>query len=181
MNAWLTQAEAAAVVGVSADHFRRLARRAGLTSTPDRSPRYAAAEVVNLAAERRGWVSWAAAAELAGCSQGRIGAAVRAGLIETRPQQPSLCRASVEAYARGVAQERAARAARRAEKQPPDEEHVWLDKETVALLLGVTPRWVADLTRRDRLPHTRNGTRVWWRRDLIEPIAAARAYRKPKR
>jgi hypothetical protein len=41
-------------------------------------------------------------------------------------------------------------------------------------MLGCSPRWVRALAQEDRLPHTRRGRRLWFLREHIEQISAAR-------
>jgi hypothetical protein len=71
-----------------------------------------------------------------------------------------------------------ARARARAAQHPPSDGYVWINMDAAAAVLKVTRARVGQLTRADRLPHIRRGRRVYYRRDLIEQISAARAARK---
>ncbi|MDH2415271.1 helix-turn-helix domain-containing protein [Nocardioides sp. CER19] len=142
------------------------------------------------------WLSLDTAAELTGIPRERIVEAAHAGDIIQRtglPRwAPSLDRASVLAWSeqwhrqqqaferqrrlelkrRDRAREEAADLAR-----PPQDGHVWLDATTTALVLGISRPRVGQLARAGRLPHTRVGRRLWFRRDLLEQTAAARRWR----
>ena len=136
------------------------------------------------------WLSQAAVAKLAGCSTYTVETYVAAGRIRTRPRhggRPSIERISAEEFARWFrAQARARRrhaaalatqaAQTRAFNQPPDDHDVWLDTTTTALVLGCTASWVVQLAAADRLPVTRRGRRLWFRRGDIEHVAAAWAF-----
>ena len=91
-------------------------------------------------------------------------------------------RAEVEAWAEERATKRrrnearkVARGRRAARLRPPADGRVWLDVETVALMLGCSPRWVRALAQEDRLSHVRRGARLWFVREHIEQVSAARA------
>ena len=149
------------------------------------------------AADAAEWVSWRDAADLIGCPITAVSRAVERGEIERRAADryaPSLRRTSVETFAQErwpvlVQQRRdrqAAAARRRDERRrrrdepgrrerPPDEEHVWLSRTATALLLGISHNTLSKLTTDDKIPHTRVGQRVWYRRDHAEQAAAARA------
>jgi hypothetical protein len=65
---------------------------------------------------------------------------------------------------------------RRAEREarstaPPDDGRVWLDAETVAIMLGASARRIRQLAAEDRLPCTRKGRRMWFLREYIEESA----------
>ncbi len=95
---------------------------------------------------------------------------------------PSLERESARRWATLWATQR--QAARRAAKDnmirrppagPPNDEHVWLDTTTAAIIVGFTAPWMRHLAETQRAPATTVAARWWWRRDLIESYAAARA------
>ena len=143
------------------------------------------------AADAAEWVSWRDAADLIGCPIAAVSRAVERGEIERRAADryaPSLRRTSVETFAQerwpALVQQRrdrqAAAARRRDEpgrrERPPDEEHVWLSRTVTALVLGVSQNHLSRLTTDGKIPHTRVGQRVWYRRDHAELAAAARAF-----
>lgn len=140
------------------------------------------ASVEAAALEQGRWVSWAEAAEIAGCSPSSIGTAVGQGLIESRSRPravPSLLRSSVEAYAEGLARRTSEPAIPAPEVSgPPDDGHVWLSTTVVAIMLGVRRADVARWVRAERLPGVKRGSRVWVRREHAEAAAAARAHRQ---
>jgi excisionase family DNA binding protein len=135
------------------------------------------------------------AARIAGCSDRTIARAVAAGHIKRRETTsravPSLDRVTVEAYATQRRAEQAARARdkavgeqdrdrRRSTLRPPDDGNVWLTPTEAALVLGLSPSRVKQMTRQDRLPHhTTPAGRHFFRRDHIEQVAAARRHRHP--
>lgn len=138
-------------------------------------------------------MSQAAAAELIGCSVRTVETAVNRGLIVSRPhhgERPGVNRASAEVFAVSWQQRqhrRAEVAAARAAamtagtlpgwNDPPTDEDVWLDTNTVAAMLGATPIWVARLAFAGRVPATRGAGRRWWfRRSDAEVYAAARVF-----
>lgn len=138
------------------------------------------------AGEHRLWATYAEIEKLAGCSNGTLDRAVRQGKIEVRPEPRtratrSLERESAERWARRWRKQRGEMGRRRdrweerAPGSPPDDVHVWLDTPTAALVVGVTQNWLRHLARNGRAPVTRNGRRLWWRRDLLEAFAGARS------
>lgn len=91
----------------------------------------------------------------------------------------------MERFAAWYAQERAADAAARevAAAQParstggpPDDTCVRLDTATTALVLGVSPRYVARMAVTERLPGVRSGRGWWFRRSDVDQQAAARTF-----
>jgi len=128
---------------------------------------------------------------MTGVNRNAIEDAVASGLVEQRSVdgqrwRPSLRRESVAVWAEGwkarQAQAEAKRiaAAKAAEDwlSPPDGEYVWLNAEAAAAVLQASRVRVGQWVREDRLPHVRKGRRMWFRRDLIEQIAAARVARR---
>lgn len=119
----------------------------------------------------------------AGCTTKTVDRAARLGLIVVRPGErsrgmPSLDRDTGHQWALECAAERQASAERRAHRVPagpPDDEHVWLDTAAAAVLVGYTVPWMRHLAEVGRAPATRAGRHWWWRRDLTEAYAAARA------
>ena len=143
------------------------------------------------AANAAEWVSRKEAADLIGCPITIVSRAVERGEIERRAADryaPSLRRTSVETFAQErwpllvqQRRDRQAAAARRREEpgrreRPPDAVHVWLSRTVTALLLGVSQNHLSRLTTDGKIPHTRVGQRVWYRRDHAELAAAARAF-----
>lgn len=132
------------------------------------------------------WVSWAAAAELLGLGPGVIRGYVAAGKLQTRPRrgasptiyEPSLRQLADELEA---AKRRSQRTVRPRSPvvgaRPPDDQHVWLTTTAAGYLLGITGEWARRRAHADTLPHVVHDGRVWFRRDLIEQIAAANAFR----
>lgn len=141
--------------------------------------------------ERAEFVSYAAAAEIAGCSHIVVERAVAEGEIAQRSGerhrgQPSLCIEAVQEWAvqwkeqqqvKAVARDarQAERVERRRLNQPPDTEHVWLDAKTAAIAVGVTVGGLRTMAATGRVAHERVGRRVWFRRDHLEQWLAARA------
>lgn len=133
------------------------------------------------------WVSRAQVARWAGCTLKTVDRAARMGQIVVRPGErtrgmPSLDRKSAHRWASSWAAEReAARQASQARHSPagpPDDEHVWLDTATAAVVVGFTVPWMRHLAENQRAPATKVGRHWWWRRDLIEAYAAARVIRQ---
>ena len=132
------------------------------------------------------WVSRAQVAALAGCDLKTVHRAVTLGQIDVRPGartrgMPSLERESAQRWATTWAADKRARAERRAHRPPtgpPNDEHVWLDTATAAVVVGFTVPWMRRLAEMERAPATKVGQRWWWRRDLIETYGAARAVNK---
>lgn len=187
---WLTAAEAAAILGVTAGHLTWLVQQGHLSAGGDSRRRlYERESVERRADEMARWISYAEASRIAECNPGTIAAAVRSGLIEQRPQrhrrEASLSRESVEQWAvarrRRLAVEAEQRATRRAEGLerlgPPDDGQVWFDTATTAAILGISRSRVGQLVRAGRIPYVRRGGRVWIKREDAEQAAAARAFR----
>lgn len=184
-DGWLTTAEAAAILNRSAHTVGHLARtgrlpcrRTGRQLLVDEA---AVRERAEKAAE---WVSYIRAAEIVGCSETAILHAVQRGDIERRKvlnsAHPALSRASVDRFAGEWAARAAEKERRRAQNgarrsDPPDEEHVWLKPATAALVLGVSSSGLRQMARDERVSMTERYGRRWYRRDLIEQLAAARS------
>ncbi|WP_139982980.1 type IV toxin-antitoxin system AbiEi family antitoxin domain-containing protein [Nocardioides litoris] len=186
---WATTAEAAELLGITTGQVGHLARTGQLEGQLVGGRRWISRDVLrraiaSRAAERQTWVSWADAAKVAGCSVETIHRAVQAGRIERRDQPgtalPSLRRDSVEAFTRQreAEAEAAARARQEAARSrggaPPDLDHVWLPTAVVAIMLRLSPSGVRQRAARGYLPCERHGGRLWFRRDHIELVAAAR-------
>lgn len=189
-GSWVSMVDAAEQLGCTRGSVRRRIDDGRLTGTRV-GQRWWVEEtsLAALVAEEARWMSYAAAARLVGCSTATIGEAVRSGEIrqrdEVRRPVASLDRTSVEAYAPVWQRLRAARVESRQvhrpgprDAGPPDDEHVWLDTATTALVLGVGRGRVRQLAARERLPHVRSDAgRLWFRRDHVEVASAARAER----
>lgn len=97
-----------------------------------------------------------------------------------RAPHPAPSGAPIGREVRGDLAERKQRQAQRQERRkapgPLRDGHVWLNSQTAALLLGVGRTRVSQLAARGSLPHQRHGGRLWFRRDQIEQVAAARAF-----
>ncbi|MEP9384622.1 excisionase family DNA-binding protein [Nocardioides sp. KR10-350] len=157
-------------------------------------------EVRRFAAERHRWVSRVTAAEIVDCPVHVIEEAVRAGLIETRPdahrRQPGLSRVSVEKFAKEWPKERSRRqrraageaVAREREREeralrrlpPQDGNDDWLGVTEAARVLGISRSGVIRQIHDERLPATRVGDRFWLRRSHIENVARARRASRAK-
>lgn len=184
---WVDTATAAAVLGVTPDTVRRLAR-AGELEHRVIGGRFHLnpVSVSTLAGHRSQWVSFADAALLLGCTPGVVERLAREGWFERRTVYralASLSRESVEAavprwHALLAEAERArvARTRRRTAERPPDDGQVWLDVATTALALGVTRSAVRQRIVRGTLPAVQEGRRWWLRRRDVEIVAASRAF-----
>lgn len=132
------------------------------------------------------WVSWAAAGELLGLGSGVIRGYIAAGKLQTRPRRgasptiylPSLRQLADELEAAKRLSQRTVRPHSPVVRaRPPDDQHVWLGTTAAGYLLGITGEWARRRAHADTLPHVVHDGRVWFRRDLIEQIAAASAFR----
>jgi excisionase family DNA binding protein len=182
---WVTTQTAAELLGVSKSTLDRLRRARRLEAAHhDRSWWIRKDSLEPVAQERSRWISHATAAKLLGAAPTTVTAAVARGELHTRGVAhalPSLDRDEVEAWLEARRQRKAAREARRLEREAmstaaPDDGRVWLDAETVAIMLGLSARRIRQLATEERLPCTRRGRRVWFLREHIEEICAARAF-----
>ena len=83
--------------------------------------------------------------------------------------QPSLDRQSVTEFAGEWAVTNQHRADRpRPVSAPPDDEEVWLDSATTALVLGISQSRLNQLALADRLPCVVRGKRRWFRRTHVD-------------
>lgn len=176
---WMTSTSAAEVLGVSGSTVLRMVRADHLVAEKvEQRWLIRAEEVRALAEERSQWVSMAQAAEIAGCAETTIQAAVKRGEIEQRVAHrttPSLSRRSVEQWREARVQRKLVREQRRRPSAPPDDGNVWLDSRTAGLVLGIGASRVRQLAESERLPGVRRAGRWWFRRDHVEQVAAARA------
>lgn len=191
---------AAQLLGLSPSQVRWLAQQGRLTHKREDGRFWVGKASVESEAQRRvdeagRWVSYQAAAKIAGCNPGTIGAAVARGEITHREAsrgprggRASLEAESVHAFAarwvrrkREAETRRAAAAERRPASAPPDDDQVWLSVETTALVLGLSPSRVKQLAAAGRLPHTRTESRAWFLREHVEQVAAARAFAHTQR
>ncbi|GAA4698094.1 hypothetical protein GCM10023226_40750 [Nocardioides nanhaiensis] len=118
------------------------------------------------------WISYVAAADLAGVSHTTILNAIRRGELGHRPtigRRLSVNRASVVEWTAGrarAAEDAAERARERAlahaDTLPPASDHDWLTGPQAAEVLGVTKKRVSQLVQADLLPHVRKGRRTWF-------------------
>lgn len=182
---WLTVDEAAAELGLKPNYVLWLLRSGRLAGErTDDGWRASPGAVQDRQTKAHGWISYVAAAKIVGCSAATIGNAVKAGKLEHREgtsrYSASIGRASVEKYAEEWQAEQQAAQERR-DAQPavasgfPEDGHMWLDTNTTALVLGISPSRVGQLARRESLPSVTRGRRRWFRRDHIETIAASRS------
>jgi hypothetical protein len=148
-------------------------------------------------ADRREWVTIPQAMQMVGCNEGAIHRAIARGEVEQRTmpkRYPSLRRSSVaqfaESYQRGHAAqqkqllaEQTARDERARLQEPPASPNgeVWLDRNTAALVLGMSSSGLSSLAARDRVPATQVGKRLWFERGNIERLRAARAFTESTR
>jgi hypothetical protein len=182
---WVTTKSAAGLLGVSKSTLDRL-RRAGRVEAAhhDRSWWIRKDSLEPVAQERSRWISHATAAKFLGAAPTTVTAAVARGELHTRGVAhalPSLDRQEVEAWLEARRQRKAEREARRGEREAmstarPDDGRVGMDAETVAIMLGLSARRVRQLAVEERLPCTRRGRRVWFLREHIEEVSAARAF-----
>ncbi|GAA1909530.1 hypothetical protein GCM10009737_08530 [Nocardioides lentus] len=134
--------------------------------------------------DRDAWVTQVEAARRLGCSPSHVQTLLRRGQLVRRPGPrdrgtPSVGAASVDELAGVLEEQRAARAAAAARRavhgSPPDDEHVWLDTDETAAVLGLSRPWVKARARQGRIPATKYGGKWWVRREHAEQIAAVRA------
>lgn len=186
-DGWLTTAEAAVILDRSPHTVGDLAR-AGRLPSMRRGRQLLVSEVAvrERAAQAAQWVSYIRATEIVGCSETAILHAVQRGDIERREvqsnAQPALSRVSVEEFAGEWAIRRAEKDRRVAQREarrsgPPDDEHVWLNPTTAALVLGISVSRLRQLAVDERVPFTQHGGRRWYRRDHAEQLSAARQAR----
>jgi excisionase family DNA binding protein len=176
-------------VGVSRSTIARMCRQGRLTAQKrGREWVIDAGSVEALRQERSRWVSQETAGRLVGLSTPTIRAAVRRGeftLRDVNHALPSLDRTEVLRWAENRRQREERRAVERLERQqatqPPDDGRVWFDVETAAAVLGCSPRWVRVLAQEGRLPHVRRGRHLWFVREHLETVNAARAFRHAQR
>lgn len=121
---WLSTAEAADVLGVTAASVRRFAQLGQLEAHRGARVWVTESSVCQLAAERAEdrdrWISWTEAAEIVGCARDLIPQLVAQGHLEQRSAHrttPSVCRTSAEAYAAEYAEQRAEAQGHQAEVQ----------------------------------------------------------------
>lgn len=133
------------------------------------------------------WVSQREAADVLGCSVATVARLARAGELVTRSTaggtRMSVNARSVRVYLltrdRRAARRRRKRARRRPGPRPRGhaliDEAVHLDAEVAALVLGVTRARVNQAVLRGRLPYITQRRKRWFRREVIEHLAARRA------
>ncbi len=183
---WISVGTAARILGISERHTRRLASTGELQATVYNTVTWI---MLRSAEERQSeqsrWIGYDEAKRLASTSQGRLARAVRDGEVISRGTAapvPSLLRESVISFAARLREERARereRAAERARPQPstapPDGGHVWLSANEAAEILCVSRQTVNHRASADRLPYFQvpDTRRRWYRKDLIEQVAAA--------
>jgi excisionase family DNA binding protein len=181
---WVSLVIAAAQLGVSVSTIRRLLRTGDLTAVRQTGAwRIDAQRLESLVNERSRWISHQTAADLTGIPLSTVSAAAMRGELPHRKGNhslPSLDRAEVERWAEARRRRQEERETRRRERvtrsQPPTDGRVWLDVDTVAVMLGCSPRWVRVLAQDDRLPHTQRGRRIWFVREHIEEYVSALAF-----
>lgn len=196
--------EAADLLGLTPSTVHWLARQGAITKVQREGRHWfdrasVAREAKRRAGENARWITYAEAADIVGCARGTITKAVARGDIthRTAPNRQrggpaSLDRHSVQAFAqqraqlttetqREAIQRLEAQAERAALSQPPRDGQVWLDAATTAIVLGLSVSRVKQLAAADRVPHQRQGRRLWFRRTDVEQLAAARAFVERRR
>lgn len=196
--------EAADILGLTPSTVHWLARRGAITKIRRDGRHWFDRASVKREAERRAgenarWITYTEAANIVGCARGTITKAVARGDIthRTAPNRDvggpaSLDRDSVQAFARQwtrsteetqreAAQRLEAQAARAALWQPPKDGQVWLDVTTTAIVLALSDSRVKQFAAEDRIPHRRQGRRLWFRRSDVEQMAAARSFADRRR
>ncbi len=187
---WLTVKDAALALSCSESSVLRWVRAGGLEAKVE-GPVWVSGEsvdrlIVARAADEQEWVSQADAAQVVGCSRGRIPELIEEGLLVQRPGprwRASISRESAVSASevwsqrvRGTELKRDERRRTRPTNEPPDDGHVWVTTTTAALTLGLTRNGVGQRIRAGTLPGTRRGNRYWLRRQDVEVAAAARAF-----
>lgn len=181
---WIRTKEAAGLLERSRAQVLFLAK-AGTIRSEKRGNRrwHMRSDVLEVASDRERWMSIPAAAELVGCSRSAIRRAVHQGDIEqpsVSRRNPSLRwrfqRQAAQAAASVVEEQRVVR--KRLSLPPPSPDgEVWLDRQTAALVLGLSAGHLHKLSQQGRVPAVRVGRRYWYRRDHMERIRAARGFR----
>lgn len=181
----LSVKQAAARLGMSRSSIVRMCRQGRLQARHQgREWRIDQATLEALGTERFRWISQETAGRLVGLPTSTIKAAAGRGELTLRGAHhalPSLDRGEVLRWAGARRRRQETRAAQQLDREnatrPPEDGRVWLDVETVAIMLSCSPRWVRMLAEQDRLPHLRRRRRLWFVREHIETISAARAFR----
>ncbi|UFN45201.1 helix-turn-helix domain-containing protein [Nocardioides okcheonensis] len=187
---WLTVEDAALALTCSESSVLRWVRAGGLEAKLEGRVWVSGESVDRLivarAADEQEWVSQADAAQVVGCSRGRIPELIKEGLLVQRPGprwRASISRESAVSASevwsqrvRGTELKRDERRRTRPTNEPPDDGHVWVTTTTAALTLGLTRNGVGQRIRAGTLPGTRRGNRYWLRRQDVEVAAAARAF-----
>lgn len=180
---WVSTSGASARLSVSQSTMSRFRAEGLLDGVRDGHYWFVSEESLEALAQERGrWISQATTAVLFGGPLSAIAAAVARGELTPRPAHralPSLPRSEVQEWVDERRRRAAERAAREQEHrelyQPPDDGQVWPGAETAAIMLGHTSVRVRRLAADDRLPHARKGRRLWFLREHIEIVSAARA------
>lgn len=189
-SGWLSVQDAALALLCSESSVRRWVRRGDLEAMFDGRTWVSGESVNRLAAARTAdesaWVSQADAAEIVGCSHGRIPELVEEGLLVQRPGprgRASISRESAVDAAevwsqrlREAKNDLDERRRTRPTNAAPDDGQVWVTTSVTALMLGMTRNGVGERIRTGTLPATLRGNRYWLRRQDVEVAAAAQAF-----
>lgn len=190
VSRWLSVEDAALALDCSAGSVLRWVRAGRLEARFEGRTWVSGESVDELAAARtadeQAWVSQAAAADIVGCSHGRIPELIEEGLLEQRPGprwRASISRKSAMSAAvvwsqrlRVAKDERDERRRTRPTNRAPDDGQVWVTTTIAALTLGLTRNGVGERIRTGTLPATLRGNRYWLRRQDVEVAAAAQAF-----
>lgn len=187
ISRWLSVEDAALALACSESSIVRWVRAGGLEARFEGRTWVSGASVDQLAAARaadeQAWVSQSDAADIVGCSHGRIPELIEEGLLVQRPGprwRASISRESAMSAAevwsqrlRAAKDERDERRRTRPTNAAPDDGHAWVTTSTAALMLGLTRNGVGERIRAGTLPATRRGNRYWMLRQDVEVAAAA--------
>lgn len=190
LTRWLPVEDAAQALQCSESSVLRWVRAEGLEAKFEGRTWVSGESVDRLvaarAADEQVWVSQADAAEIVGCSHGRVPELIEEGLLvqRTGPRwRASISRESAVSAADVWSQRLHAAQAEREERlrtrptnAAPDDGQVWVTTSTAALALGLTRNAVGERIRAGTLPATLRGNRYWLRRDDVE-AAAGPAFR----
>ncbi|SDS20770.1 DNA binding domain-containing protein, excisionase family [Nocardioides scoriae] len=132
-------------------------------------------------------MTYAQAAAILGVHVSNVPKLVTRGEIRsrgTRGPHASLLRADVEAVLERRRERRRAKAGQEAAPPPrpvtapPDDDHEWLTLEEAGEVIGISGQAVGKRAKRGKIPHVRQGVRVWVRADHAQIAANSRTARQ---